>query len=93
MAKDKKKPERVRPQVLKGFRDYSPSEEMARQTMLGKIREQFELLGFMPLQTPSLEFASTLLGSHYNDDSLKELFGFTGPDEVDLALRYEFTVS
>lgn len=89
--KDKKK--KVKPQVLKGFRDYPPKEQIAREKMLGKIRDTFELMGFLPLQTASLEFAETLLGSHYNEDSLNELFGFKGPDDVDMALRYEFTVS
>ncbi len=89
----KKKTNKVKPQVLKGFRDYTPSEEIARQEMLGKVREVFELMGFLPLQTPSLELGETLLGPHYSKDSLAELFGFIGPDDVDMALRYEFTVS
>ncbi|MBU8934463.1 MAG: histidine--tRNA ligase [candidate division Zixibacteria bacterium] len=94
MAKQKKvKQKRVKPQILKGFKDYPPSEQIARERMIGKLREAVEMMGFLPLQTPSLEFAGTLLGSHYNEDSLAELFGFTGPDDVDMALRYEFTVS
>ncbi len=91
MGKDKKK--KVKPEVLRGFRDYPPSEQMAREEMLSKIREVFNLMGFMPLQTASLESAEALLGPHYNEDSLKELFGFTGPEDVDMALRYEFTLS
>ena len=91
MAKDKKK--KVKPQLLKGFRDYPPSEQIARERMIGKVRDVFELMGFLPLQTASLEFAEALLGPHYNQDSLAELFGFCGPDEVDMALRYEFTLS
>lgn len=94
MAKeDKKKLQKVKPQVLKGFRDYPPEEQIARENMLAKCREAVELMGFLPLQTASLEFAETLLGSHYTRDNLSELFGFHGPDEVDMALRYEFTVS
>ncbi len=89
----KEKPTRVRPQLLKGFRDYPPEEQIAREAMLAKVREAVELMGFLPLQTASLEFAETLLGPHYSSDSLAELFGFRGPDEVDMALRYEFTVS
>jgi histidyl-tRNA synthetase len=50
-------------------------------------------MGFLPLQTASLELAETLLGSHYTKDSLAELFGFLGPDDVNMALRYEFTLS
>ena len=89
----KNKNTKVKPQLLKGFRDYPPSEQIAREKMIGKVREVFEMMGFLPLQTASLEFAETLLGSHYNEDSLAELFGFQGPDEVGMALRYEFTVS
>ncbi len=92
--KDKsKKARKVRPEVLKGFRDYPPVEQYARERMLAKAREAIELMGFLPLQTASVESAETLLGSHYNEDSLAELFGFAGPDEVDMALRYEFTLS
>lgn len=94
MAKEKKqKIQRVKPQVLKGFRDYPPQEQIAREKMIATVREVFELMGFLPLQTASLERADILLGPHYNEDSLKELFGFTGPDEVEMALRYEFTLS
>ena len=89
--KDKKT--KVKPQLLKGFRDYPPQEQIAREKMLSTVKSVFESMGFLPLQTASLEFAETLLGSHYNEDSLKELFGFLGPDEVDMALRYEFTLS
>jgi histidyl-tRNA synthetase len=89
----KEKTHKVRPQLLKGFRDYQPGEQIARELMLAKVRDVVELMGFLPLQTASLELAETLLGSHYSSDSLAELFGFKGPDEVDMALRYEFTLS
>ena len=92
MSKKNKK-NKVKPQILKGFRDYPPAEQIAREKMLSKVRSVFENMGFLPLQTAALEYAETLLGSHYNEDSLSELFGFQGPDEVDMALRYEFTVS
>lgn len=89
----KQKPKRVKPNLLKGFRDYPPDQQLARETMLAKLREASELMGFLPLQTASLESAEVLLGNHYNEDSLSELFGFTGPDEINMALRYEFTLS
>ncbi len=89
----KKRSDKVKPQLVKGFRDYAPAEQLAREQMLSKVREAVELMGFLPLQTASLELAESLLGPHYTEDSLAELFGFTGPDEVDMALRYEFTLS
>jgi histidyl-tRNA synthetase len=91
MAKQKQK--KVKPQLLKGFKDYTPPEQIARHQMIAKVREVFELMGFLPFQTASLEFAETLLGTHYTEDSLAELFGFQGPDDVEMALRYEFTLS
>lgn len=92
MSKEKKQ-NKVKPQLLKGFRDYPPEEQIAREKMIKKVADVFELMGFLPLQTASLEYAETLLGSHYTEDSLQELFGFLGPDEVNMALRYEFTLS
>lgn len=89
----KEKPKRVAPELLKGFRDYPPEQQIAREQMIAKMREAVELMGFLPLQTAALENAAVLLGPHYNQDSLKELFGFHGPDEIDMALRYEFTLS
>ena len=75
----KKKPQRVKPQLLKGFRDYHPSEQIARERMISNVQNSFELMGFLPLQTPALELAATLLGPHYSEDSLAELFGL-GPN-------------
>ncbi|MFQ5453621.1 MAG: histidine--tRNA ligase, partial [Candidatus Zixiibacteriota bacterium] len=70
-----------------------PSELMERENTLSKLRKIVKLMGYLPLQTPSLELAETLLGAQYNDDSLKELYGFNGPENIDMALRYEFTLS
>jgi histidyl-tRNA synthetase len=89
----KERKEKVAPKILKGFRDYPPEEEIARQTLISKTREVFERYGYLPLQTASLEFAESLLGPHYTQDNLKELFGFEGPENVEMALRYEFTLS
>lgn len=91
MAKAKK--QKVKPRLLKGFRDYPPAEEIAREHMIARVKEVFELMGFLPLQTASVESAETLLGPHYHEDSLAELFGFVGPDDAAMALRYEFTLS
>ncbi|MBN2227867.1 MAG: histidine--tRNA ligase [candidate division Zixibacteria bacterium] len=90
---EKHKNDKVTPKVLKGFRDYQPEEEIARADLIEKARTVVERFGFLPIQTPSLEFAETLLGGDYTSDNLKELFGFEGPEQVAMALRYEFTVS
>jgi len=89
----KKKSNKVKPALLKGFRDLGPDLQIAMEAMLAQVRESFELRGFLPFRTATIESAEVLLGSHYTSDSLAELFGFTGPEEVDMSLRYEFTLS
>jgi len=93
MARDKKKSKRVSPELLKGFRDYPPSEEIARQKLVTVFREVFESFGFSPLQTPALERVEVLKGSDYGSDNLETIFSFTGPEKVDMALRFEMTAS
>ncbi len=89
----KKSQKRVQPRILRGFRDYDPGLQLAKERLQATARLAAESRGFLPLQTPAIEHAETLLGSHYSAESLSELFGFQGPDETDMALRYEFTVS
>lgn len=91
--KEKKKSKKVKPQLLRGFRDYSPNEQIARERMLDRVRRSYEMMGFLPFRTATVEAAEILLGPHYTDESLAELFGFTGPEETPMSLRYEFTLS
>ncbi len=93
MGKKKTKPEKIRPEILKGFKDYPPAEEIARQQLVTGFRDVFESFGFSPLQTPALEKIETLKGSNYGEENLATIFSFIGPDEVDMALRFELTAS
>ena len=45
-----------------GFRDYPPSEMIARGKMLETIERVFRRFGFDPLKTPGMELESTLTG-------------------------------
>lgn len=91
MDTQKGRQKRIKPEVLKGFRDYPPSEEIARQKLVGVFREVFESFGFSPLQTPALEKIETLKGADYGSENLETIFSFTGPEKVDMALRFELT--
>ena len=42
MGKKKGKSKKIKPEVLKGFRDYEPAEEIARQKLLSVFRSVFE---------------------------------------------------
>ncbi len=62
-----------KPSIPKGTRDFSPLEMMRRQYIFDTIRGVFRLYGFAPLETPSMENLSTLLGK-YGDEGDKLLF-------------------
>jgi len=62
-----------KPSIPKGTRDFSPAEMMRRQYIFDTIRRVFRSYGFAPLETPSMENLSTLLGK-YGDEGDKLLF-------------------
>jgi histidyl-tRNA synthetase len=89
MNSDKSK--RVKPELLKGFRDYGPEEELTRRDLIERIREVFERHGYLPLQTPALEFLTTLFGADYGKENKEQIFNFVGPDDVEMGLRFDLT--
>ena len=62
-----------KPSIPKGTRDFSPIEMMRRQYLFDTIKRVFRLYGYAPLETPSMENLSTLLGK-YGDEGDKLLF-------------------
>ncbi len=81
----------IKPQTLKGFRDFLPTEKRKRDFVAEKVKEIFELYGFEPLETPTLEYASLLLGK-YGKEADKLVYKFKDRGERELALRYDQTV-
>ena len=78
------------PQVLKGFRDYLPQEQIARRKIVSKISEVYERFGFAPIDTPSLEPYELFQGQIGEDEKLMYKFEDLGGRQV--ALRYDLTV-
>ncbi|MEG2772108.1 MAG: ATP phosphoribosyltransferase regulatory subunit, partial [Alistipes sp.] len=62
-----------KPSIPKGTRDFSPAEMMRRQYIFDTIRSVFRTFGYAPLETPSMENLTTLLGK-YGDEGDKLLF-------------------
>ncbi|WP_394798965.1 histidine--tRNA ligase [Blattabacterium cuenoti] len=52
------------PNIPKGTRDFSSIEMSKRNYLIQTIRKQFELFGFYPIETPSIENLSTLVGKY-----------------------------
>ncbi|WP_185878667.1 histidine--tRNA ligase [Blattabacterium cuenoti] len=52
------------PSIPKGTRDFSSMEMNKRNYLIQIIRNKFELFGFSPIETPSFEKISTLMGKY-----------------------------
>lgn len=77
-------------QTLKGFRDFLPKEAKERQWLKRKIEEIFELWGFDPLETPTVEPLELFQGKIGEEEQL--FFKFKDNAGRDVALRYDQTV-
>jgi histidyl-tRNA synthetase len=78
------------PMTPKGFGDIMPLEAKKRRSMTAKIADVLESYGFSPIETPTIEFAETLLGKYGNDEKL--IYQFKDKGGRQLALRYDLTV-
>jgi histidyl-tRNA synthetase len=81
----------IKPQTLKGFRDYLPGPMMAREQLIDTARRVYRGFGFSPIDTPALEYSEILLGKG-GDETDKQLFRFTDQGERDVAMRFDLTV-
>jgi len=54
----------MKPSIPKGTRDFSPTEIANRNYIFNTIKAAFETFGFQPIETPSFENSSTLMGKY-----------------------------
>lgn len=78
------------PPTPKGFNDIKPEGTRKRRSMINKIADVLEGYGFQPLETPTVEFAETLLGKYGEEEKL--IYQFEDKGGRKLALRYDLTV-
>lgn len=78
------------PPTPKGFRDILPDETAKRRKIINIIVAILEKHNFVPLQTSTIEFASTLTGKYGEEEKL--IYKFTDRGERELALRFDLTV-
>lgn len=53
-----------KPSIPKGTRDFLPAEVAKRTYIFETIKKSFQTYGFAPIETPSFELSSTLLGKY-----------------------------
>ncbi len=79
--------------TVKGFQDYTPPESIKREEIKKLIEKYFQLYGFIPVETPVIEFdelmKSDALGNE--DEAISDRFRLKDKGGRNLALRYEFT--
>lgn len=63
----------VKPTIPKGTRDFTPLEMMRRNYIFSTIRKVFEKYAYLPIETPSMENLSTLMGK-YGEEGDRLLF-------------------
>ncbi|HHT52071.1 MAG: histidine--tRNA ligase [Bacteroidales bacterium] len=63
----------VKPSIPKGTRDFQPLEMMKRNYIFNTIKSVFEKYAYLPIETPSMENLSTLMGK-YGEEGDRLLF-------------------
>lgn len=53
-----------KPAIPKGTRDFLPKDVLKRNLIFSTISEAFKRFGFQPIETPSFELSSTLMGKY-----------------------------
>src|SRR5438128_5774786 len=81
----------VEPRLSRGLRDLLPDQMLARQEMIDIIRRVYELYGFVPLNTPAIEFLDVLSGTA-GQETQQSIFRVTNPEKEELGLRFDLTV-
>lgn len=74
----------------KGFRDIKPEMAKKRRELINTLASTMEEFDFVPIETPTLEFAETLKGKYGDEEKL--IYEFEDRGGRKLALRYDLTV-
>ena len=81
---------KIEPKILSGFMELMPAEQILFNKYLEIIRETYEEFGYVPLESPMVEYSNVLLAK-IGEDTKKEIYRFQRNDD-DLSLRFDLTV-
>ena len=78
---------------VKGTFDFMPEDMQIRNKIIDTLRRNFEKNGYLPIETPMLNYFD-LLSYKYSDDAeiLSEVYRLKDQGDRDLGLRYDLTV-
>src|SRR5438552_14106913 len=81
----------IEPRTLRGFRDYLPEAMIPRERMIETARRVYRSYGFVPIDTPALEYLEILLGKG-SDETDKQLYQFEDQGGRKVGMRFDLTV-
>ena len=89
--------QKVKPSLLRGFdQEYLPAEQLQFNHLVDIIRRNFELYGFLPIETPSAERREILTSKGAAEKEIYALTRLAEADDDDAAtkgaLRFDLTV-
>ena len=82
------------PETVKGFQDFLPPESLKRRKIREVIEKYFKLYGFLPVETPTIEFDELMRQNDLlekEDQAISDRYKLKDKGGRNLALRYEFT--
>jgi len=81
--------------TVKGFQDFLPLESLKRDKVRKIVEKYFKLYGFVPVETPMIEFDELMkpsdLPAEQEDGAVSDRFRLKDRGGRNLGLRYEFT--
>lgn len=81
----------IEPKILKGTRDFLPSQMLHREYVVDTLVGVFQKYGFEPLTTPAIEYLETLTRK-YGEEGEKLIYRLAYKGGDVLALRYDLTI-
>ena len=81
----------IQPRTLKGFRDFLPESMIPREQLMQTARNVYRSYGFVPIETPALEYSEILCGKG-SDETDRQMFRFEDHGGRDVGMRFDLTV-
>jgi histidyl-tRNA synthetase len=80
----------INPRTLSGFRDFLPEAMIPRERLMETARAVYRSFGFVPIDTPTLEYAEILCGKG-SEETDRQMYRFLH-GKHDVAMRFDLTV-
>jgi histidyl-tRNA synthetase len=80
----------IQPRTLSGFRDFLPQAMIPRERLMETARNIYRSYGFVPIDTPTLEYSEILCGKG-SEETDRQMYRFMH-GKRDVAMRFDLTV-